>query len=116
MTSLYPPPMVLEAEQPFLEDEALSKSLGSSGQLLPSHTPSDGFCSWHFSLQGDSHASDLTTSCTIALGVITQNNTKGYSTAELESRLLPGYLMAQGANEDCRIRNRVLFEILAEIS
>jgi hypothetical protein len=44
------------------------------------------------------------------------NNAIGCSAEELESRLRVGYLATGIANEDCRILNRVLFAVLAEIS
>jgi hypothetical protein len=59
---------------------------------------------------------DYTTACKIAASLITTNNALGYSAEELESMLQVGYLVAGVGDEDCRILNRVLFAVLAEIS
>jgi hypothetical protein len=60
--------------------------------------------------------SDGTTACKIAASLITINNAVGYSAEELDSKLQVGYLVAGIGDEDCRILNRVLFAVLAEIS
>jgi hypothetical protein len=60
--------------------------------------------------------SDGTTACKIAASLITTNNALGYSAEELESMLQVGYVVAGVGDEDCRILNRVLFAVLAEIS
>ncbi|KAJ8603968.1 hypothetical protein MRB53_041987 [Persea americana] len=57
-----------------------------------------------------------TTACAIAFSVIYQNNMRGYTLAELESRLHDGYRWGDGAQSGCRVVNRVLFQVLAEIS
>ena len=62
------------------------------------------------------YSSDGTTACKIAASLIMTNNAIGCSAEELESRLRVGYLATGIANEDCRILNRVLFAVLAEIS
>ena len=106
----------LEAAWSLPKNETSSKGLMSSGPQISSLALGDSFCSTDDVLQNEGYTSDGTTACTIAMSVIIQNNAKGYSTTELELRLLPGYLMTQSDNEDCRIRNRVLFSVLAEIS
>lgn len=113
--SLYPL-TGLEAAWSLPRHETLSKGLRFFIPQTSYSTLGESLCSRDNGLQIDGYTSDGTTACTIAMSVITQNNAKGYSTTELELRLLPGYLMTQSDNEDCRIRNRVLFAVLAEIS
>lgn len=67
---------------------------------------------WHV----PNNTSDGTTACKIAASLITINNAVGYSAEELDSKLQVGYLVAGIGDEDCRILNRVLFAVLAEIS
>lgn len=62
------------------------------------------------------HDSDGTTACPIAFNLILQNNVRGYSITRLESKLLAGYRNNANASESCRILNKVLFAVLAEIS
>ena len=64
----------------------------------------------------DNYGTDGTTACPIAFRLILQNNAKGYSIAKLESKLLVGYQTAGTERDTCRILNRVLFAVLAEIS
>jgi len=93
-------------EQPRLADSK-SDFLGPSRSAAVqsnsfSHAPDD--------------ASDGTTACNIAASLVMTNNAIGCSAEELESRLRVGYLVAGVGEEDCRILNRVLFTVLAEIS
>lgn len=67
-------------------------------------------------IHGDNYTSHYTTACRIAASLIISNNAIGYSAQQLESRLQVGYRVTGIANEDCRILNRVLFAVLAEIS
>lgn len=78
--------------------------------------PDDGFRAWHTVMRMDDYGSDLTTACSIALSMVIQHNKRGLSTTELESRLKAGYRSAEVSNEDCRILNKVLFSVLAEIT
>lgn len=64
----------------------------------------------------DSFMTDGTTACPIAFNLILQNNVRGYSFARLESKLLVGYQTAGNEGTGCRILNKVLFAVLAEIS
>jgi len=64
----------------------------------------------------DASDSSATTLCSVALAVVMKNNRKGYSPADLDSKLRVGYRCAISANEGCRIDNRILFTVLAEIS
>jgi hypothetical protein len=106
----------LEAAWSLPRYETSLKSSRSFSPQMSYPTLGDSLCSKGDVLQSDGYTSDGMTACTIAMSVITQNNAKGYSTTELELRLLPEYLMTQDDNEDSRIRNRVLFAVLAEIS
>jgi hypothetical protein len=60
--------------------------------------------------------SDTTTLCSLAFPLVLKNNLKGYSAAELELRLRVGYRPGAAQLEGCRIDNKILFTVLAEIS
>lgn len=62
------------------------------------------------------YTADGTTACSIAFSMIFQHNARGYTTAELESKLVSGYREGLTINESCRVLNKVLFAVLAEIS
>lgn len=78
--------------------------------------PDNGFCAWHTVMRTDDYGSDRTTACSIALSMVIQHNKQGLSTTELDFRLRAGYRSAEVSNEDCRILNKVLFSVLAEIT
>lgn len=59
---------------------------------------------------------NLTTPCSLAFSLITKNNLKGFSAAELDIKLRVGYRKALMPSEGCRVDNKVLFSVLAEIS
>ena len=88
-----------------------------SAQLLP---PEHGLCatcsttSTPSSRDGD--ASDSTTACSIAFSMVLSNNKRGYELKDLESRMQAGYQNAVVPGEECRVLNRVLFEVLTEIA
>lgn len=65
---------------------------------------------------GESLLSEYTTLCSLALPLVMTNNRKGYSPVDLEIRLRAGYRCGIVASEGCRIENKVLFNVLAEIS
>jgi hypothetical protein len=60
--------------------------------------------------------SDSTTLCTVAFQLVLKNNRKGYSAAELELKLQTGYQCGARRSEGCRVDNKVLFNVLADIS
>jgi len=64
----------------------------------------------------DYYGTDGTTACPIAFCLVLQNNARGYSIARLESKLLVGYQTAGNEGDTCRMLNKVLFAVLAEIS
>jgi hypothetical protein len=66
-------------------------------------------------IHGDNYTSDHTTACQTAASLIISNNAIGYSAQQLESRQQIDYRVTGIANEDCRILNKVLFVVLAEI-
>jgi hypothetical protein len=99
------------------EDEALFKDPRSLGllEILPSVHAVD-FGSRSLNLTANTYGTDGTTACPIAFRLILQNNARGYSIARLESKLLAGYQIAGNESDSCRILNKVLFAVLAEIS
>ncbi|KAF2865889.1 hypothetical protein BDV95DRAFT_585297 [Massariosphaeria phaeospora] len=58
---------------------------------------------------------DNTTLCSLAFSLVMVNNRKGYSTTELDIRLRAGYRPGSEPSDGCRIENKVLFSVLAEI-
>lgn len=114
---------------PTIHDAVQLLPTSSSGTEFPSRpiappTPATlqsmqldgGFCAWHTAMRMDDYGSDRSTACSIALSMVIQHNKRGLSTTELESRLQAGYRSSEVSNEDCRILNRVLFSVLAEIT
>ena len=99
------------------EGEGLFEDPRSLGLLepLPSFHAVD-FDSKNLNLTFDDYGTDGTTACPIAFRLILQNNARGYSIARLESKLLAGYRTAGNEGDSCRIINKVLFAVLAEIS
>ena len=61
------------------------------------------------------HTSDTTTLCSWAFSLVLKSNMKGYSAAALELMLRVGYRYGATPTEDCRIDNKVLLGVLAEI-
>jgi hypothetical protein len=59
--------------------------------------------------------SDTTTLCSLAFPLVLKNNLRGYSAAELDLRLRVGYRLGSAPLEGCRIDNKILFTVLAEI-
>ncbi|KAH7120886.1 hypothetical protein B0J11DRAFT_51280 [Dendryphion nanum] len=59
---------------------------------------------------------DKTTLCSLAFSLILKNNVRGYSTADIDLKLRVGYRDAATPFEGCRVDNKVLFTVLAEIS
>jgi hypothetical protein len=63
-----------------------------------------------------SEKSENTTLCSIAFSMIMKNNRKGYDAAELDLKLRAGYRNCIMWSDGCRIENKTLFKVLAEIS
>lgn len=60
--------------------------------------------------------SESTTACSIAFSMVLTNNKRGYEFIDLESRMRAGYQYGNVPGEECRVLNKVLFEVLAEIT
>ncbi|KAM0709327.1 hypothetical protein Q7P35_003365 [Cladosporium inversicolor] len=99
------------------EHEALFKDPRSLGLLepLPLLSTVESYPR-NLSLAFDDFGTDGTTACPIAFSLILQNNVRDYSFARLESKLLAGYQTPGSQGDGCRIHNKVLFAVLAEIS
>jgi hypothetical protein len=60
--------------------------------------------------------SDTTTLCSLAFSLLLKNNLKGCSIADLDLKLRVGYRHGATPYEGCRIDNKILLRVLAEIS
>jgi len=60
--------------------------------------------------------SDTTSLCSWAFSLLLKNNSKGYSAADLDLKLRIGYRHGATPTEGCRIDNKTLLEVLAEVS
>lgn len=60
--------------------------------------------------------SDTTTLCSAAFSLVLKNNLKGYSAADLDLKLRVGYRCGTASSEGCRVDNKILINVLAEIS
>jgi hypothetical protein len=56
-----------------------------------------------------------TTLCSVACSLVMMSNRKGYTVTDLDVKLRVGYRYDQATSEGCRIENRVLLSVLAEI-
>lgn len=59
--------------------------------------------------------SDTTTLCSWAFSLVLKSNLKGYSAADLDLKLRAGYKHGATPTEGCRIDNKILLNVLAEI-
>lgn len=59
--------------------------------------------------------SDTTTLCSWAFSLVLKSNLKGYSVADLDLKLRAGYRHGFTPTEGCRIDNKVLLNVLAEL-
>jgi hypothetical protein len=59
--------------------------------------------------------SDTTTLCSWAFSLVLKSNLKGYSAADLDLKLRAGYRHGFTPTEGCRIDNKVLLNVLAEL-
>jgi len=64
----------------------------------------------------NSTLSENTTLCSLAFSIVMNNNRKGYNATGLDLKLQPGYRCGTKVSEGCRIENKILFSVLAEIS
>lgn len=60
--------------------------------------------------------SETTSLCSWAFSLVLRNNAKGYSAADLDLKLRAGYKFDNLPAEGCRVDNRTLLEVLAEVS
>ncbi|KAF2009469.1 hypothetical protein BU24DRAFT_467844 [Aaosphaeria arxii CBS 175.79] len=60
--------------------------------------------------------SNTTTLCSSAFSLVLKNNLKGYSIADLDLKLRVGYKFCALSPQHCRIDNKILISVLAEIS
>ena len=60
-------------------------------------------------------SSDNTTLCSLAFSLIMNNNRKGYDVAEIDLRLRAGYRYGSAPSDGCRVDNKILFSVLADI-
>lgn len=93
-----------------------SESVLSHAELYSSqsaiHSAEDGLIA---EVPVNSASSENTTLCSLAFSLIMNNNRKGYDVAELDLRLRAGYRYEEASSEGCRVENKILFSVLAEI-
>ena len=92
---------------PFYELQAPSSNLTSVG------SPTSGPLQ---SLVEMENTEEETTLCSLAFSIVVANNRKGYSVTDLDLKLRAGYRNGSVVSEGCRVHNKVLFGVLAEIS
>ena len=56
------------------------------------------------------------TGCSIAFSMLFANNARGYDIAEIDARLQNAYRQDATVAEGCSVLNKVLFQLLSEIS
>jgi hypothetical protein len=59
---------------------------------------------------------ESSTACSVALSMVFQHNRKSLSLAELHDQMRPGFISACGGSSECRMKNSLLFKVLADIS
>jgi hypothetical protein len=60
--------------------------------------------------------SETTSFCSWAFSLVLRNNAKAYSVADLHLKLQMGYRFGATPTEGCRVDNKTLLTVLAEIS
>lgn len=60
--------------------------------------------------------SETTSLCSWAFSLVIKNNVKGYSAADLYQKLCAGYQFGATPTEGCRVNNKILLGVLAEVS
>ncbi|KAH7382273.1 hypothetical protein BKA66DRAFT_570567 [Pyrenochaeta sp. MPI-SDFR-AT-0127] len=61
------------------------------------------------------NVSDTTSLCSWAFSLVLKSNLKGYSTTDLDLKLRAGYRHGATPTEGCRIDNKILLNVLAEV-
>jgi hypothetical protein len=64
---------------------------------------------------GGAATEEDTTLCSVAYSLVTISNRKGYNVSDLDIKLRAGYRYTATTFEGCRIENKVLLGVLAEI-
>lgn len=59
---------------------------------------------------------ETSTICSTAISLVSRNNHKGLSKAELHTQLQPGMRPSDEVYGECRILNNILFQVLAHIT
>ena len=73
-------------------------------------------CLLKSSLQNGGSCPESMTGCSIAFSMLLSNNSRGYSFADIEARLQEAYRQDDSVAEGCSVLNKVLFQLLSEIS
>ena len=74
-------------------------------------------CLWNGSMQSSSScSSESTTGCSIAFSMLLSNNSRGYTLSDIDERLQAAYRQDNSVAEGCSVLNKVLFQLLSEIS
>lgn len=73
-------------------------------------------CLWNGSMQTSSSCSESTTGCSIAFSMLLSNNSRGYTFSDINERLQAAYRQDNSVAEGCSVLNKVLFQLLSEIS
>lgn len=111
-------------------DCILNKLLSTTQGLSPNQTISTSFDQTNNWSQGDFlelfptiaipnpcnvTTEEQTTLCSVAYEMVMKHNKKQYNEAELNIKLCKGFRSAQTPLEGCRVENKILFSVLAEI-
>jgi hypothetical protein len=103
----------------------LHTTSNSVPELLPADVPSgsfeqlnvDALMTTAFSNTITSeNVSETTSLCSWAFSLVLKNNAKGYSAADLDLKLRAGYRFGATPTDGCRIDNKILLNVLAEVS
>ncbi|PVI02578.1 hypothetical protein DM02DRAFT_298805 [Periconia macrospinosa] len=62
------------------------------------------------------NVSETTSLCSWAFSLVMKNNAKGYSVADLDLKLRAGYRFGATCTQGCRVDNKILLSVLAEVS
>lgn len=73
-------------------------------------------CLWNGSMQSSSSCSESTTGCSIAFSMLLSNNSRGYTLSDIDERLQAAYRQDSSVAEGCSVLNKVLFQLLSDIS
>lgn len=73
-------------------------------------------CLWNATVQSGTSCSESKTGCSVAFSMLLANNSRGYTFADLDARLQAAYLQDDSVAEGCSVLNKVLYQLLGEIS